>query len=275
MLRKFFVVAAVLFMASAADAGVYGSTLLEVTGIKIQRNGADVTLASFLTFDDDTDASTDAQIGATFDFNYDVPGLNAPQSLVGTSGTGEDDFGQAVPTGTTFARSDTAGSGSLITGTDVSTIAEIQVLTPELGNATGDVSGNISVRIVPSASGLYTIAYSGTISMIAEANAPPAGIGVMVNSEFRVQLNGGGVSINDLNTDLSQQFSVTGGTPFSYTNSVTNYVTPGANLVAGQEYILTIKQQSDVELFTVPEPGTAASIILLIGTTGFVRRRKR
>lgn len=271
-----FAVLAALFVVpvSTVDAGVFGSSFLRVTGITILKNGGAANPADLLTFADTTDSSTFVDLNAVQAFDFDRPGFDALRSVVGTDPGGENDFTQyAGTTGLDYSSADTDGSGNLFTGANVDTLAEMEVTAQSLGFAEGDVSGNISVRFQVAGAGSYSIRYDGFVNQFAESIAPPVNTGVLVDSQFRVQINGGNVSLNDLNTDLSNTFSVTNGTN-SYTKTVLNYNTASVNLVAGIEYLLTIKQITTVTLFAVPEPGTMLSFVGLCAI-GIGRRRRK
>ncbi len=277
ILKRFVAVFALIVSvvaASAAQAGVYGSALLNITNARVERfdtltstwvaalaSDLQVTAIGTTAVNDVTLGATNVLIGAA--------GFDALQAAINPV-EAENFMGFHGQFNADYVRADTNGGGILVGGTAAaSTVAEaftVGTLAASLGNT----AGTATVRVRVNRAGSYRLAFTADAKMIAESDGSAIGGSEI---QFSAQINGGlGNLVNFAPVALNQTLSNGASPALTYTLASTNFASAGASLAQGQLYSFTI-QQASIASVTVPEP-TSIAVFGLLGVGALVVARR-
>jgi len=258
------------------QAAAYGSSILNVSNVRLQylsgstwvdATSAQATLAGSTIF-----SQSSATLGGLSSSSGLTLGLNAPQSFVSPTmaAPGEPASAPLVGLGASatnsYALGDTLGTGSTIIGGSIasSTLAELNALGAVSGYANGNVGGTSIFTVNVNQAGSYRVAYTASLGMQTTGDG-------YSNSEFRVQINQGVVSINEAVAALNRNIS-----GVNTVNVATQgFFTAAANLSTGTITTFTITQNSTVGANVVPEPSSMAIFGLMSAGSLLAWRRRR
>jgi hypothetical protein len=272
--------ASLIGVSSQVSAAAFGSSILNSSNLRLQYlsggSWVNATTTQATVFNTTILSQSSATLGGSSTSSGIVLGLDAPQSFVSS------DFGlpanqgsaplvsytnpgMGLNTSGSFAIGDTNGSGTTVIGGSLSssTLAELNTLGALTGTANGNVGGTSIFQVVVNQSGQYRLAYDAGLNM------QTSGEGT-AESEFRVQINQGLVSIDSADPLLNT--SISGNTTLSF--GPQNFFTSTAALTGGGIATFTITQNSTVGAAVIPEPSSMA-IFGLMSVGSFLAWRRR
>jgi len=284
-MRLFLVVlalgASLMGVTSQASAAAFGSSILNTSNLRLQYfsggNWVDATTAQATVFNTTILSQSTATLGGSSQTSGIVVGLNAPQSFVSPNFSLPANQGSAplvsytnpgmgLNSSGSFAIGDTNGSGTTVIGGSLSssTLAELNTLGALSGAANGNVGGTSVFQVNVSQSGQYRLAFDAGLRMQTSADGT-------ADSEFRIQINQGLISINEAAADLNR--SISGNA--SVNVGPQSFFTAAASLVGGGIATFTITQNSTVGAAVVPEPSSMAIFGLMSAGSFLAWRRRR
>ncbi len=201
---------------ASAQAAAYGSSILLITGAKLQKqlgNGTwvDATvstgvaanrLGDLTVTSNSVTSDAFASFNGVDDSNTGVPGFDAPQAFVSSpllAAPGENTFsavGGLPAFASGFARADTNGGGQLLipkipvgtpvvnpTPASVSTIAELKSINNFVGSAFGNVGGQTQFSVRVNTVANYRMIFNATIDLKATGNG-------FAEASYSIKVNG-------------------------------------------------------------------------------------
>lgn len=274
--------ASLMGVTSQASAAAFGSSILNVSNLRLQYftggNWVNASTSQATVFGAPSIVSqSSATLGVNTQATGLVMGLNAPRSFVSPDFSLPADqgsvplqsytnAGMGLNTSGSFAIGDTNGSGTTVINGSLSssTLAELNILGALTGAANGNVGGTTVFQVNISQGGQYRLAFDAGLRMQTTGDG-------MADSEFRVQINQGLVSINEADANLNR--SISGNAAVNVATQ--SFFTGVANLTAGPIALFTITQNSTVGASVVPEPSSIAIFGLMsVGSLAAWRRRR-
>ena len=284
---RFVAFAAIMACGSSLHAGVFGSSILQVTNAKVQffdtttSTWEDATLNEIAAGTSSVTLKNVAELDGTevgspaAGTTYIFPGVADEAQAFITAGTdvppAENFFATSIPSSTSaFGRADSLATGSLIgPGYNVSTVAEMEALNLSTGSAGGSSGAFAVFDLNVLQSGDFRLIFDADLTLNVDSDGPPLDRLVTASSSLTVQINGNSIDLSGTDGTLTR--TIMGTDTFTNVQKV-GIVTDAISLKKGTLKTLSFNTGSTVSIGVVPEP-TSALVFLSLGAVGFIRRR--